>query len=369
MRGGIVPDLNLVVTVLNRIGFVTMIVKAAKDIARDWVTANAQVVPGFRGAFFHGSTTWLPDDAFLPPTSDLDVVIVLDDPHPPDKPGKLVFRDALLDVSYLPPDQLASPEMVLSNSHLAGSFRAPSVIADPNGWLTDLNAVVSRDFAKRRWVVQRCAHARDKILQNLEWSDRSQPFHDQVIPWLFATGVATHVLLTAGLKNLTVRQRYVGVRQLLADYQRSPFYEALLGLLGCADMSRERALVHLSALTSAFDAAKGVVKTPFFFASDISDIGRPIAIDGSAELISRGDHREAVFWMVATYSRCQKIFHRDAPPEMRERFGPGYRDLLGDLGITSSADLERRSDDVRAFLPRVWAEAEAIIASNAEIED
>ena len=73
--------------------------------------------------------------------------------------------------------------------------------------------------------------------------------------------------------------------------------------------------------------------------------------------------------MVATSSRCQKIFHRDAPAEMRERFGPGYRELLANIGITSSADLERRSDEVRAFLPRVWAEAEGIIAANADIED
>jgi hypothetical protein len=259
--------------------------------------------------------------------------------------------------------------MVLSNSHLAGSFRVPSVISDPTGRLTDLNAAVARDFAKRRWVFRRCEHARDKVLQNLEWSDRSQPFHDQVIPWLFATGVTTHVLLAAGLKNLTVRQRYVAVRQLLVGFHRLPFYEDLLGLLGCAGMSRERAESHLTALTSAFDAAKDVVKTPFFFASDISGIGRPIAIDGSAELIARGDHREAVFWMVATYSRCQKIFHRDAPAEMRERLGSGYRELLADIGITSSADLVSRSDAVRAFLPRLWDDAEAIIAANPEIED
>ncbi len=107
----------------------------------------------------------------------------------------------------------------------------------------------------------------------------------------------------------------------------------------------------------------------FFFASDISDLARPIALDDSRELIERGDHREAIFWIVATYSRCQKVLYHDAPEEVQEQFSPGYRHLLGDLGITSFADLQRRGDQVKGLLPRIWEVAEAIMAANPEIED
>jgi hypothetical protein len=173
----------------------------------------------------------------------------------------------------------------------------------------------------------------------------------------------------AGLKNPTVRRRYVAARELLADYRRLDFYETLLELLGCARMSRARVEQHLAALAAVFDAAKAAIATPFFFASDISDIARPIAIDGSRELIERGCHREAIVWMVATYSRCQKALYHDAPVEMRDRFSPGYRLLLGDLGITSFTDLQRRGEQIKAFLPRLWEVAEAIMAANPEIED
>jgi hypothetical protein len=64
---------------------------------------------------------------------------------------------------------------------------------------------------------------------------------------------------------------------------------------------------------------------PFFFASDISYIARPISIGGSRELIERGYHREAVFWMVATYSRCQKMLHHEAAAETAGRFDEGCR--------------------------------------------
>ena len=346
-----------------------MIVKDAKDVAHQWVIEEASKAPGFYGAFYHGSTNWLLDDAALPATSDVDVMIVLADPNPPDKLGKFIYRDVILEASYLSSDQLQSPDLILGQSHMAGSFRTPSIILDPSGQLTKLQAAVSKDYAKRQWVYKRCEHARDKVLRNLQGLNESEPFHDQVVPWLFATGVTTHVLLVAGLKNPTVRRRYVAAQELLTEYSHLDFYETLLEMLGCAQMSRVRVEHHLAALTDVFDVAKAVIKTPFFFASDISDIGRPIAVDGSRELIERGYHREAIFWMVATYSRCQKVLYHDAPVEMQDRFSPGYRQLLGDLGITSFADLQQRREQVKGLLPRVWEVAEAIMAANPGIED
>lgn len=346
-----------------------MIVRDAKEAAREWVLEAARRLPGFQGAFFHGSTTWLPDDAPLHAASDVDVMVVLADPVPPEKPGKFLYRGVLLEASYLSEDELRSPEAVLGQYHLAGSFRAPSVILDPSGRLTELQATVSRDFAKRRWVLARCAHARDKVLAGLGRLDASDPFHQQVLTWLFPTGVTTHVLLTAGLQNPTVRNRYAAVRMLLARYGHADLYETLLEVLGCARMSRESAEHHLAALSEVFDAAAGVIRTPVPFASDITDIARPIAIDGSRDLIVSGSHREAVFWLVATWSRCQTVLHHDAPAEVRDRFEPGYRRLLGDLGITSFADLQRRRERVEALLPRVWHVAEEIVAANPEIRD
>jgi hypothetical protein len=345
-----------------------MIVKEAKDAARQWVMEEGSKTPGFYGAFYHGSTNWLADDAPFSATSDVDIMLVFADP-PQVKLGKFIYREVMLEVSYLPRDQLQSAELILGQSHMAGSFRGPSIILDPSGQLTKLQVAVAKEYAKRQWVYKRCQHARDKVLRNLQWLNESEPFHDQVMAWLFATGVTTHMLLVAGLKNPTVRRRYVATQELLADYGYLDFYETLLELLGCAQMSRARAEDHLVALTAVFDVTKGVVKTPFFFASDLSDMARPIAIDGSRALIERGCHREAIFWLAVTYSRCQKVLYHDVPEAVQDRFSPGYRQLLADLGITSFADLQQRGEQVKAILPRVWEVAEAIMAANPEIED
>ena len=346
-----------------------MLVRHAKAVARQWVIEEGSNVPGFHGAYFAGSTNWLPDNAALPATSDLDINVVFTGPNVPNERGKFVYRDVLLEVTPLSREQLQSPDLILGHYHLAGGFRTPSIILDPSGHLTELQAAVSRGYAKRQWVYRRCEHARRRVLEGLAALDESDPFPDQVIGWLFPTGVTTHVLLVAGLKNPTVRRRFVAVQELLAEYQLLEFYETLLELLGCARMSRTRAEQHLAALTEVFDGAKAVIKTPFSFASDISDVVQPLAIDGSQDLVERGLHREATFWIAVTYSRCQKVLSVDAPVELKRRFDPGYRQMLGDLGITSFADLQQRSEQVKAHLARVWEVAEAIMAVNPEIEE
>ncbi|MBV9279983.1 MAG: hypothetical protein JOZ41_07880 [Chloroflexi bacterium] len=346
-----------------------MSIQEARAAARGWVFAEVANIPDFCGAYFAGSTSGLPGDAPLPGTSDLDVNVVFSGPSRPSQVGKLVHRGVLLDVTHLSLEQLRTPDLVLGHYHLAGGFRTLGVIADPTGHLSALQAAVSRDFARRRWVRRRCEHARRRVLDGLDALDESGPFHDRVIGWLFPTGVTTHVLLVAGLRNPTVRRRYAAVRELLAERGRLGFHETLLDLLGCATLSRRRAEEHLAVLTEAFDVARGVIRSPFSFASEISEVARPLAVGGSRELIERGLHREAMFWIAVTFSRCQKVLAADAPEDLKRRFDPAYRRLLGDLGITSPADLRRRRDAVIAHLPRVWEEAEAILAATRGIED
>jgi len=115
--------------------------------------------------------------------------------------GKFRYGEILLEVSYLRSDQLQSSDLVLSDYHWAPSFRTTNILLDPSGHLTALRALVCRDYAKRQWVRQRCANARDKVLRYLRSITDATTFHDQVIACLFAAGITTHVLLVAGLRN------------------------------------------------------------------------------------------------------------------------------------------------------------------------
>jgi hypothetical protein len=166
-----------------------------------------------------------------------------------------------------------------------------------------------------------------------------------------------------------VRARYIAVRELLADYGRLEFQDALLDLLGCSQISRGRVDQHLATLTHIFDAAKEAIRTPFPFASDIGESARPIAIDASLELIERGHHREAMFWIAVTHSRCHKILSRDGSEEMKQSFSNSYRDLVSDLGVPSFTEIRQRCAEIERVLPRVCKVAEAIMSANPGIED
>ncbi|HME72347.1 MAG TPA: hypothetical protein VKM54_21140 [Myxococcota bacterium] len=342
----------------------SMTVGAAREAAVDWLSADTERQPGFRGAYFIGSSVHLPDDAELPADSDIDVAVVIDEAKPSLKPGKLLHRGALLEISVFPWKWFSSVDEFSSSYHLAAGFQTDTILADPSGALRALQRHVARSFCEEAWVRRRSKNALAKVEKFLAGIDVSAPWHDQAMGWLFATGVTTHVLLVAALKNPTVRLRYLAVREVIEEYGRRSLYSDLLGLLGCAEMTSDLVAHHLAALAKTFDAAAAVAKTAFSFSSDITSIARPIAIDGSRKLIESGDHREAIFWMIVTFARCNKILASDAPPTTVSEFAPAFNAILSDLGIRSLADLSSRGDRVRRFLPELWETAEEIIAAN-----
>jgi hypothetical protein len=339
----------------------------ARSAAIEWIMQYASQNADFRGAYFSGSTVGLPDDAELSASSDVDIVIVTEQIEPPPKLGKFVYRGTLLEVTYLYWNQLASVEEVLTSYHLAGSFRVDTIIADPTGYLHKLQTQVSHHFAKRVWVHRRCENARQRIENGLKTIDTSAPLHEKVTAWLFPTGVTTHVLLVAALRNPTVRLRYLAARDVLLKYGHFDLYQELLDLLGCTHLSPQRIEHHLSELARTFDAATAISKTPFFFSSDITKLARPIAIDGSRKLIQSGYHHEAVFWILATFARCHTILAADAIPDLQYARLPAFEAIVTDIGILSNDDLICRAGNVSKFLPRLWETAEAIMDENPEI--
>ena len=110
--------------------------------------------------------------------------------------------------------------------------------------------------------------------------------------------------------------------------------------------------------------AAAAIRTPLQFASDISHLARAIAIDGSLELIERGYHREAMFWVAVTHSRCQKILSLDSPNLLAPDIAGSYRKLIGDLGLSTPAAIRQRCAEVEGVVPRVSELAANIIAAS-----
>ena len=339
----------------------------ARTLAAAVVAEEASRLPGVVGAYTAGSSNWLPDDATLSPSSDLDVMLVLDTPDPPVKPGKQQYGGVLLELSYLSGQRFLTADAILREYRLAPSFQSAQILLDPSGRLAALQAEARREYPKDARVRQRRDHVEANTLGLAGAVATWDVLHEQVTCTYFAAGGLTHLLLVAGLRNPTVRLRYPAVRELLAEHGRLDFYEQLLEVAGYATLRPSVVREHLATMADAFDDAGPAIRTPIFFATDLSFISRPIAVDGGLDLIERGDHREAVYWIVATYARCISVFHRDGWTELHARHLPGFWRLLHSLGIRSHADLLASAEQVKALLPETRALTDAIMAATPEI--
>jgi hypothetical protein len=337
----------------------------ARELATEWVRERASADPLFVGAVLHGSANWLADDAELAPTSDLDVMVIRSADDGAAKPGKFRYRDLLLEVSYLQWGEISSAEQLLANYQLVGSFAGGRPLADPSGKLAALIATVSAQYAQPSWVQARVDRACERAVRAFPLR-AEDALHDQVTNWLFSTGALCHILLVGALENPTVRKRYLAARGVLERYGFAVEYEPLLDLLGCRWMSPERVEQHLVAMTAAFEAASAIGGGAYFFSADLSDAGRAVAIDGSRELIAQGNHREAIFWIVATFCRCRNVL---ADVGAHGPFDREFQALLADLGVTTYDDRVKQITRSRAEIPRVRGIAVALEPGNRSVRD
>jgi hypothetical protein len=334
----------------------------AREVAAGWVAARAHQLPGFRGAFLSGSLPGLSDEEDLPATSDVDLTVVLAGREVPPKPGKLARDGVLLEVTYLPEDQLDDVDVVARTYYLAPSFRGGCIVSDPTGRLAALERAVAEQFGRPDQVRARCADVLLRVEHGLRAVTASSPWHDEVTSWLFPASLTTQVVLVATGLTPTVRRRYLRARQVLDVVGRPDVYARLLELIGCAHVDGALAQHHLDRMAAAFDRAAAVARTRFAFSNDVTADARPVAVDGSQELIDSGDAREAVFWIVATFARCQKILAADAP-DLERQGAAGFADTVQQLlGLDGPAALlDRRRDNLES-LGEWRATAEALIA-------
>ena len=105
-----------------------MLVREARNRARQWVRETGAQTPGFAGAYLAGSINWMQDNDELPASSDVDVMVVVRGDAPTAKLGKFLYEGALLEVSYLPETRVASADAVLGHYHLAAGISTTTIL-------------------------------------------------------------------------------------------------------------------------------------------------------------------------------------------------------------------------------------------------
>lgn len=338
-----------------------VLIGAARDAAADWVAEHTAAL-GLVGAFCTGSTLHAQPTDELAHDSDIDILGVVPGP-PPAKLGKLTHRGVRLDVDFVGLPELVDPDVVASTFYLAPSFAAGAILTDPAGVLEPVVRHVRAVFADPAMIRARMAGVRERMDAGLARIAAAPTWSEAVLRWIFTTSLTTQQLLVAGLRNPTVRRRYAAVRSLLADCGRDDCYPDLLEQLGAQAVDRDTASHHLDRLERVFDAAAEAEPLAAPFAADVTAAARPVAIEGSRAMIAQGDHREAVFWLVVSFARCEQVLAAGADPEHAAKASRDLAACVGDLtGLRGADDLQERLAALPGHRARVDRLAEQLMA-------
>jgi hypothetical protein len=354
----------------------------AKMAARAWVREEAAGIPGFVGAYLAGSILTKSDADTFPETSDVDLSIVVDSavPNPIIEPAnsfsprKLLYRGLILEPSYLSWEAVKDPEAVLSNMYLAAPFAGACILSDPRGEIDRIHRAVEPEFARRRWIRKRCAHAAEAAFWHCDLSAAAPPLpvYDplffKITALLLGALTASCIPVLAGLGNLTMRRGFIVARSMLLNYGMDDPAEGLLRIIGSTNVSRAEAERCLEELEVTFDAAVALPHPTFAMDCNVSAKGRRLAIDGCRELLD-DHHREAMFYIAFMRGIVQNILLHDEDPARSERFFRGYWSLLRSLEIRSFEDATNRAGELRSAVPVLLAAAEEILERNPEAID
>lgn len=344
-----------------------MLVREVKELVSEWVMNYGTTSPDFMGALFRGSITKMQDDDEFPMSSDVDLGFVFEHAIPDEIPKKTVLNGVSVGGLCWLIDRFKPVDKVLGDYRIGFSFQRANLIPGAKEPLVELTGEASREFPKRYWVNQRVEDAQANCAKYVESVYQAENAFDQVMIWLWATGITCHIVLAAGMKNPTVRKRYLAARNVLSDFEMLDFYEALHRLQGSCDWDRFLTDKHFENATRVFDIACEAGPHPFPFGADICKQSRVSVIGGTKSLIDQGDHREAVYWIVATFARSLRILEHVGDQESLDEFRPSFDEMLSDLGLDSERDIFDRTERVKAAIPQVMDVAHAIMDRHKDI--
>ena len=339
------------------------------ELAKEWVSLQAEQLPGLLGAHLMGGMTSMAADEPFAAYRDVDMHLILqDDGDVPVENVEAPYKGLMIEAGFRQQKDYCTPEVVLADPVIASHMAVPSILYDPTGFLTRLHEAVTREYARRKWVQARCEAEKREAFGMLESAARIPDPVTGLCLLAYAGTFVSGVLALASLKPITGRRSYLQMRRVLEVWGRADLHERLLEVLGHAHLSREQVERYLRDATEAFDIAVQVKRTPHPLGYKMHAHLRPYLVDGTQEMICEGFHREAAGWAMAYYTGSIQIIQADAPskltPDMRAKFEECTGRQLGPAGADA---WKVRIEQARAVFSEVFTLADEIIAHNPVI--
>lgn len=337
---------------------------------KEWVRIQAEQLPGFLGAHLMGGITSMALTDPFPAYRDVDLHIILkDDTDIPGENAEALYRGLMIEAGFRRQTDYSTPEVVLADPVIASHMAVPSIVSDPTGFLTRLHEVVTREYARRKWVQARCDSEKREAFGKLEIAAHIPDPLSAFRLLGYASTYVSAVLALVSLKAITGRRSYIQMRHILESWGRTDLYERLLEVVGFAQTTREQAERYLQDAAEAFDLAVKVKRTPHPFGHKMYAHLRPYLVEGTREMMAEGYYHEAAGWTMAFYGSSMQIIQIDAPSQLTPDMQRKFDECMSQLGLDGTVPWEERIERAKAIFREVFMLADEIIAHNQAIFD
>ena len=339
----------------------------ARSIAERWVAEEVARFPGEAlCAFTHGSINWMADEDPFPPSSDLDLVVVVPKVNPTrHRVRKRAYGGIAIEAFYVPRERLLSAEAILADFGLAPNVVNGKVLFDPDRIMDGLRVAVAPEFAHRHWVRLRYRALRDEALSVIAAFEQSDSLvHVNAVACLAVRAMAQMGLL-ADLRNPTFKKALVKVRDVLAAYDLAEEHRRLVRLVGATELDDAAILEAASHCRQTLDEACHWLRTPFIGDNCITVHSRlGLEIDVPA-CVAEGTGCEIFLWVASLHAHAMIAIENDAPATAVAMARQVY---LGDMARIRAATLAEARTHMLALRPaleRMVGLCDDIVARNA----
>ena len=347
-----------------------MTVEQVIERTKEWVSMQAEQLPGFLGAHLMGGITSMALTDPFPVYRDVDLHIILkDSTDVPGENAEVLYRGLMIEAGFRCQTDYSTPEVVLADPVIAGHMAVPSILSDPTGFLKRLHEAVTREYARRQWVQARCEAEQREAFSMLEIAAHIPDPIVAIGLLAYASTYVSAVLSLANLKAITGRRCFVQMRHILESRGRIDLYERLLKVVGITQRSREQGERYLQYAAEAFDLAVRVKRTPHPFGHKMYAHLRPYLVEGTQEMMDEGYYREAGGWTMAFYVNSMQIIQIDAPSQLTPNMQAKFDEFMSQFGLDGAVPWEMHIEEAKAIFREVFMLADEIIASNPTIFD
>jgi len=339
----------------------------AVTLARDWVTSEARNKDGFMAAYLAGSLNRQDDMSVLRPSTDVDIHILQEGSAQWER--MTVCKGVTLQVALRELSSYCTHEQILAHPFESYNLTFGKLLYDPYGFLGRFQVALRPEWARKSWVLTRCYAELCLAKQRFSRAALGTSLIQSSMAWIMGIQALSGILANAWLRPPTYRRCLLMMHQdvALASQEeifaqgRNDLIEMVLQLAGWNRMSRSQVINLLERVARCFNnvAAAGARPASPPFQAMICDGFRPMAIDGSREMIDEGYHREAMFWIHFITSILVEILATREGVQERVYADQVWRDLLESTGFSSSS-LQARSALVTEVCENTIRLAEAI---------